>query len=348
MNTLAARLTHPADSPCRSAARRPSVLSLFSGAGGLDLGFKRAGFDIALAMDSAPAAVATINANSRSRVAIIADLSTVSAIEIVARLGHHPSGALPRGIIGGPPCQGFSRGNARKDPKDPRNNLPFAYADLIGDLDSRIGIDFFVFENVIGILEQGLLFERLKRAFESAGFQLSVAEIDAEDFGVPQRRRRLFVVGLNKCRLGVREFRFPRGRSASQTVRDTITGLPTPAFYSRKLKPKDIPHHPNHWTMVPKSSRFKEGRFNRWRSFRQLDWDSPSPTVAYGNREIHVHPDGKRRLSVFEAMLLQGFPKSYVLHGNFSEQVTQVSNAVPPPLAFALARSLRRALVEGP
>ena len=66
--------------------------------------------------------------------------------------------------------------------------------------------------------------------------------------------------------------------------------------------------------------------------------------MAYGNREIHIHPDGTRRLTVLEAMLLQGFPKTYVFHGNFSEQVVQVSNAVPPPVAFALARTLRRTI----
>jgi DNA (cytosine-5)-methyltransferase 1 len=320
-----------------------SVLSLFSGAGGLDLGFRRAGFAVPLALDSAPAAVATLSGNTKSGATMVADIRKLSARQIVAKL-RSSGGPLPRGIIGGPPCQGFSRGNALKDPKDPRNRLPLTYAALLGEINALIGIDFFVFENVIGLFENKRLYARIEKAFESSGFRLFSDQVDAENFGVPQIRRRLFLVGLNSARFSGRTFIFPRGRARPRTVRDAIEGMPAPTFFSRTLRPADIPFHPNHWTMVPRSARFHEGRFNRWRSFRRLQWDAPSPTVAYGNREIHIHPNGLRRLTVLEAMLLQGFPKHYVLHGNFSEQVAQVSNAVPPPVAFALARALRRTL----
>ena len=73
----------------------------------------------------------------------------------------------------------------------------------------------------------------------------------------------------------------------------------------------------------------------------RLSWDKPSRTVAYGNREIHVHPSGLRRISIYEAMLLQGFPENFELKGNFSEQVTQISNAVPPPVSLAIAKSIK-------
>jgi DNA (cytosine-5)-methyltransferase 1 len=321
----------------------PSVLSLFSGAGGLDLGFRRAGFAVPLALDSAPAAVATLKGNTKSGATVVADIRELSASQIVAKLSSS-GGPLPCGIIGGPPCQGFSRGNARKDPKDPRNRLPLTYAALLGEINALIGIDFFVFENVVGLFENKRLYARIEKAFESSGFRLFSDQVDAENFGVPQTRRRLFLVGLNSARFPGERFVFPRGRARRRTVRDAIGGMPVPTFFSRTLRPADIPFHPNHWTMVPRSARFHEGRFNRWRSFRRLKWDAPSPTVAYGNREIHIHPNGLRRLTVLEAMLLQGFPKHYVLHGNFSEQVAQVSNAVPPPVAFALARALRRTL----
>ena len=107
-----------------------------------------------------------------------------------------------------------------------------------------------------------------------------------------------------------------------------------------------IPHHENHWTMRPLSKRFSRpgGADRAGRSFRRLEWDKPSPTVAYGHREIHVHPDGCRRLSIFEAMLLQGFPEDFVLEGTLSSQVEQVSNAVPPPLARALAKAIKAAM----
>lgn len=80
------------------------------------------------------------------------------------------------------------------------------------------------------------------------------------------------------------------------------------------------------------------------RSFRTLSWDKPSWTVAYGHREVHVHPDGHRRLSVYEAMLLQTFPKSYRLTGNISAQIRLVSEAVPVRLAWHIALSIKRSL----
>ena len=98
--------------------------------------------------------------------------------------------------------------------------------------------------------------------------------------------------------------------------------------------------------MAPKSKKFftpgalVEGQRGN-RSFKTLSWDKPSVTVAYGNREVHIHPDCKRRLSVFEAMRLQGFPDTYELKGSLSSQITQVSEAVPPPMAKAIGLSLK-------
>jgi DNA (cytosine-5)-methyltransferase 1 len=96
--------------------------------------------------------------------------------------------------------------------------------------------------------------------------------------------------------------------------------------------------------MVPKSPKFTSNKPSTGRSFKRLDWDTVSPTVAYGHREIHVHPDGGRRLSVYEAMLLQGFPHDYQLIGSLSSQITQISNAVPPPVAEAIATSIKSLL----
>src|SRR5207248_6556315 len=116
------------------------------------------------------------------------------------------------------------------------------------------------------------------------------------------------------------------------------------------LKPKDIAYHPNHWTMQPKSKKFGNGFLqeghNQGRSFRVLSWDKPSWTVAYGHREIHIHPSGKRRLSIYEAMRLQGLPKSYKLLGNLSDQIQQISDAVPSQVGKALAKQIHVFLEE--
>jgi endonuclease III len=125
-----------------------------------------------------------------------------------------------------------------------------------------------------------------------------------------------------------------------------LAGLPKPTSFRRDLAPEDIEFHPNHWAMNPRSAKFQNGIHGDGRSFRRLKWDRPSFTVAYGNREVHVHPNGKRRLSVFEAMRLQGFPEFYVLCGTLSEQITQVSDALPPPLAAALAESIDKTIYD--
>ncbi|MFN0050848.1 MAG: DNA cytosine methyltransferase [Planctomycetales bacterium] len=323
------------------------ILSLFCGAGGLDCGFTREGFKVVLACDNSQAAVDSYNLNVRKRVAQITDLSVVAPSNFL-RLVRDSVGSHPLdGVIGGPPCQGFSRGNASAEPDDPRNKLAFRYADLLARLNSKNRIKFFVFENVMGLTypRHTDRFRAVRDAFVDAGFRIFLCDLDAQDFGVPQFRRRLFIVGLNAKQFPDVDFTFPKGAGKKQTVKDVIYGLPAPAIYYRGIKANQIPYHPNHWTMKPRSAKLiGAGSATDGRSFRKLEWDSVSPTVAYGNREIHIHPDGGRRLSVHEAMLLQGFPPSYKLAGNFSQQVTQVSNAVPPPVAQAIACSIRQLL----
>jgi DNA (cytosine-5)-methyltransferase 1 len=322
------------------------ILSLFCGAGGLDYGFRQAHFRILLALDNDSAAVRTYNFNSKKKIARLTDISDLSPRRFISMI--ESVGTRPRGVIGGPPCQGFSRGNARSNPNDPRNVLPFRYAEMLAALNSKYRLDFFVLENVMGLVTPKHVkrFKAILTAFDDAGFNVFHHTLNAKAFGVPQDRPRLFIVGLNADIYPEVTFSFPVGCEAETTVRNAIHGLPKPVFFSRDITARDIPCHPNHWTMVPKSQKFKQSAgHSDGRSFRRLAWDEGSPTVAYGNREIHIHPNGSRRLTVFEAMLLQGFPKTYRLIGNFSEQVTQISNAVPPPVARALANEIRLLLI---
>jgi DNA (cytosine-5)-methyltransferase 1 len=316
------------------------LLSLFCGAGGLDRGFDQAGFSTVLALDNCPSAVNTYNLNAAAAVAQEADLATLSPSKFLRLI---PASASPVGLIGGPPCQGFSRGNVCANPADPRNRLPLRYADLLAAANDKFGLHFFVFENVAELAgpKHVLRFGRILARLRRAGFHIFQGKLDASAFAVPQRRRRLFIVGLNSDLYPHQAFTFPEGRATRVTVCDAIAGLPAPRFYERSLTPEGIPFHPNHWTMVPKSPKFTSGVVSDGRSFKRLAWGEVSPTVAYGNREVHVHPDGGRRLSVLEAMLLQGFPRQYQLTGSLSSQITQISNAVPPPVAEAIARGLK-------
>lgn len=331
-----------------SKLHKPSipVLSLFSGAGGLDYGFEQAGFETVLAIDHSRAATSTFNANFAGNVARNEDLSDVSPSKVVEWLTDR--NVAPRGIIGGPPCQGFSVGNTKARSDDPRNQLPFRYCDILETLKRKFDIEFFVFENVLGLRSpkhRKRLAEIVAR-FEQAGFRVAQGEVNAVRFGVAQNRRRLFLVGINKRLHSEADFQFPSGTDDVRTVRQVISNLPDPVYRRPGLVADDIDYHPNHWTSPPCSTKFETQDFGDGRSFRKLDWDAPSWTVAYGNREIHIHPDGTRRLSVFEAMLLQSFPKKFVLAGNFCEQVTQVSNAVPPRVARAVASAIRKQLFE--
>lgn len=335
-------------SPPKSQGATPSiipVLSLFCGAGGLDLGFNQSGFRSIVAVDIDAAALDSYRKNHPHTVAIELDLSKTPAASIADSWDKNAD-LPPRGIIGGPPCQGFSIGNRFPSRSDPRNRLPFRYAEILAHFASNYGIDFFVFENVPGLVQHRhrSRFQGIKREFRRAGFVLYEFMVDAADFGVPQHRQRLFLVGFSDSvanRVGKLEL---RGSQPELHVRDAISKLPTPDFCSRMRAGETPKFHPNHWTMRPKSKRFETQNFEGTRSFRKLSWDQPSWTVAYGNREIHIHPDGTRRLTVLEAMLLQGFPQSYQLCGSFSSQVQQVSNAVPPPLANALAREIHSLL----
>jgi DNA (cytosine-5)-methyltransferase 1 len=185
------------------------------------------------------------------------------------------------------------------------------------------------------------LYDGLRRSLGRT-FLLSEDVLDASDFDVPQTRKRLIIVGLNRKRFKS-PFEFPKitRSGAVKTVRDAIGGLPEPVYFSRSGGQVTSDHHPNHWTMFPQSKKFSQPNgISSGRSFQRLNWDKPSRTVAYGNREIHIHPTGSRRLSIFEAMMLQGFPEEFRMMGNLSEQVTQVSNAVPPPVARAIAAKL--------
>lgn len=293
------------------------VVSLFCGAGGLDTGFLRAGFTPVIALDCSEAACETYKYNYPSSHVVRRDLALLPKGYILQRLAELPRPLRPVGVIGGPPCQAFSMSNGHKKANDPRARLSEHYASLLAELNKEYELDFFVFENVLGLRheEHDAQFRNIKELLASAGFWILEGELDAQDFQVAQSRRRLFVVGFNKKKYPLVQFEFPQGSSARpKTVRDVIEHLPEPLYFHRGASSQTKPFHQNHWCMTPKSSRFRngqlvEGQVNG-RAFRVLSWDRPSWTVAYGHREVHIHPHGHRRLSVYEAMLLQGFPKT--------------------------------------
>lgn len=318
------------------------LLSLFSGAGGLDAGFEDAGYTVGLAYDKRPEAIASYNLNRpRAAVGKVVDVTTLGLVQLDRDFGET---FRPTGIIGGPPCQSFSKANSGRSLDDPRAKLVEVFVSLALQLHDRSSLDFVVMENVPELIEADdeRLLQQQNERLAAVGFHIATEVLNAADFGVPQNRRRMFMVALNKERHGSPWAKPNATVSEAATVFDAISKLPPPVYFERPIRVSG--YHPNHWCMKPKSPRFFNGTlvqgYSAGRSFKTLSWQKPSLAVSYGNREVHIHPSGTRRLSVHEAMLLQGFPKSYVLHGSLSSQITQVSEAVPPPLARVVAQSI--------
>lgn len=319
------------------------ILSLFCGAGGLDLGFESEGFEIGLAFDIRPTAIETYNFNRQSNHAFVRDISKLTVEQIDQLYG---SEFKPKGIIGGPPCQSFSVSNVNSKDDDPRHDLPLAYANLLMQLNQRNPLHFFVFENVLGLksYKHKAKYETFKKAFVNAGFNLQEIILNASDFEVPQERKRIFIIGLNRKLYPAFSFIFHKSKIV-KSVKSAIYNLPEPVNFNDFRNGNEITYHPNHWCMTPKSAKFQTpgalipGKA-LGRSFRVLEWHKPSPTVAYGHREVHIHPNCHRRLSVHEAAILQGFPFEFEFQGTMSSQFTQISEAVPPQISRALAKGL--------
>lgn len=337
------------------------AIDLFCGAGGMSLGLRDAGFEIAAAVDNDPVAIKTYKANLGLHV-LSGPIEEMSASDLLAAAG------LSRGdctlLAGGPPCQGFSL-QRRGDRKDPRNKLVLEFLRMVEEIQPR----FFIMENVGGLLtKHGAPFLR-QFALRTSKLQyvIHVATLNAVEFGVPQIRKRAFLFGEHAPNFSSR-FKIPKPDSyAARTVRDAIGDLPSP--------PEDgqcHPHVPNHY----RESRLAPINIERIRAVPQgggrdhlperlqlachvnnpshrhkdvygrLAWDEPSVTLTARfdsfTRGRFAHPVEDRSLTIREGARIQTFPDTFVFDGNREDGARQVGNAVPP----LLARHLGGAILE--
>lgn len=298
------------------------VVSLFSGAGGLDLGFKMAGHDVVWANDLYEDAVHTYQKNIGDHI-ILEDVRNISADEI-------PDCDI---VIGGFPCQGFSVANTKRHIGDERNEL---YKQLIRVIEDKRP-KFFLAENVKGLtnLGKGEVFKMILSDFEHLGYKVLYRILNAADYGVPQTRLRVIIVGVRRDIDW--EYEFPKathsqdgrdGLPAWVNVSDALKGLPDPDSEN------NIPNHTY--------SKYKLN-INGYIGHRLLDPDKPAPTVTArgdnrGGVVILPHPNGQRRMSCRELASVQSFPVDYEFAGNNSSIYRQIGNAVPPLLAYAVAK----------
>ena len=326
------------------------IISLFSGCGGLDLGFKQAGFEIVYANDNDKDAKVTYELNFKE----IVDSRSISDI--------NPS-EIPEaeGIIGGPPCQSWSLAGAMRGEDDPRGKLFYDYARI---LEAKRPL-FFVAENVPGIVSARNIgaFRKIVSVLEKPGYDVKWNIIDARNFCVGQERKRVIIVGFLK-ESGLR-YSFPESKCTKEgitingtkigkwkTLKDVISDLPEAVPAMKGNKPNHLLKIANHEYMTGAFSPIYKSR-NRKRS-----WNQPSFTIQAGGRHAPLHPDScdmckvgmdkfefkglnYRRLSVREAARVQGFPDDFIFkYNNVADGYKLIGNAVPPPLAKSIAESI--------
>ena len=233
------------------------VLSLFSGAGGLDLGFKHGGFRPGLAVDIDPAAIETYSWNQPDTHVAQLDISQSDPNDLVDLWISENGDEAPAGVIGGPPCQAFSASNVHQKRRDPRRKLLISYANVLEAFNRRLGLDFFVFENVLG-LTQGRhrwRYLQFKRMCKAAGFVVREKVVNAGRFGIPQNRKRIIVIGINRERFPLVVLDPPEGDIQPLPARVALGGLPEPAFCQRDSRSSQSPPSPkpcSHGSQVQK------------------------------------------------------------------------------------------------
>jgi DNA (cytosine-5)-methyltransferase 1 len=343
-------MTMPHDPP---GAR---MVSLFSGAGGLDLGFRDAGFRLLWANDHNADACATFAHNLGAHI-------------VPGSIHDIPSDAIPACdvVIGGPPCQGFSVAG-KMDAADPRSRLVWEFIRIVADKRPRA----FVMENVAALARLRRWAEarkEIQRQFYRLGYDVEMVVLDASDFGVPQQRERVFFFGRHD---GPAADLIPEPTGPRVSLRQALRDLPrlgepgNDGICRAKVVPAKKP--------VLRRSPYAGMLFNGLG--RPIDLDGPAPTLPAsmgGNKTpiidqlaldtgepawvvgYHAHliaggepyraaPSFLRRLTVQECARLQTFPAGFVFRGNQSSQYCQIGNAVPPLLAAAIAARVRQAL----
>lgn len=335
------------------------ILDLFCGAGGLSLGFERAGFDVVKAIDIDPHAVATYNYNRKSPVAEVRDVSAVDE-SFISSLG------TIHGMIGGPPCQGFSTAGQRII-DDHRNKLYREYFRIL----ETVRPLFFVIENVTGILNfaKGLVKDDIIKRAKDLGYTIVHTTIDASEYGVPQVRKRVFFVGIRNI-FNAEEFSFPAGGQKPISILEAIGDLPSLEYgedNSTYSQPPTTPYQKyirdgmtvlyNHTlskhsedtkqtiALVPEGGSIMDvpehlrGGRNYHALLRKMDRNKPALCIDTGHR-TYFHYEEKRIPSTREVARLQSFPDSYIFTGPRNDQQKQVGNAVPPLLAEQIAKCL--------
>ncbi|MCP4150003.1 MAG: DNA cytosine methyltransferase [bacterium] len=377
------------------------ILSLFSGGGFLDMGFMLQGFQVKEAIEINPPFIEAYNyglshflknhENHYFQNGVVTHneiTKPVDASEKKEQLRLARTYKNISGIIGGPPCQDYSVGGKNRGLEGKRGKLILSYLAIV----NRVKPDFILFENVVGLYKtkwHRATFQSFVADIEAAGYNVWVDVLNPLEYGVPQDRGRVVLVGFRKkivSRLQKEGFKLQKDGKVlkhsddtgyvfkwpkvlfkdpksiewpfvwefgSEVIKDEVDKIPadySPLLVSTAFAGLNsaVPNQEEHFN--PYSYKFKvvkEGETQR-KSFKRLHRYRYSPTVAYGNNEVHLHPTEPRRLSVRESLRLQSVPDSYVLPEsvNLSQKFKLISNGVPTGKAELVAMEIKRTLTN--
>ena len=378
---------------------KPKVISLFTCGMGMDIGFENSGFETIYANDITEFAYNTIKKNKENIACDLGDITEISSKEIKIKSGLKKNS--PDAVIGGPPCQSFSTAGLRKGLEDKRGIALLEFIRVIKDLQPK----FFVFENVPGLLsiakknigfydrvamdksqipdesKRGSLFEEIFQQFQSLkGYKISKPTIlNAADFGVPQKRKRLILIGsrivnpdeimdrlIEKSTHSDPKIAKNLRKKPWKTLDDALKGLNEknpehthfPKSWGKYLKHippggywKDLPEELQKIAMGgaansndPKRKGKQGGRTG---FYRRLSWEKPAPTLVTSPSQMATcicHPDEDRPLTVKEYARVQGFPDNWEFVGTISQKYRMIGEAVPVKLAETIATTIREFL----
>lgn len=333
------------------------LISLFSGGGGLDLGLEAAGFETVFASDIDYHSCITLqngkeSAKSRklpflqSATICQADVKQLSSIEVM-KLAGVKKGEVDL-LAGGPPCQAFSVFGKRKGVEDPRGLLAYEYLRLLSEIKPKA----FLFENVYGLLtvDGGEIYKALCEKLEHPGgglhYTLSIFRLNAADFGVPQFRDRVFIIGSREGKhfADIPKICFPSNHEegnffSHRTVGDALRSIPP---LGTMLENHTSRKHSER--IVDRYKRLKHGERDSKTRINKLDPKRPSFTIIVGSDKGggkgHVHPFEPREVSPRESARMQTFPDWWAFSGTSRHPIRQVGNAVPPILAAIIGREV--------
>lgn len=331
-----------------------NVISLFSGCGGLDLGFERAGFNIPVANEFDKTIWETFKANHPKTHLIQGDVRNITKDDIKSYIDGEVDG-----IIGGPPCQSWSEAGSLKGIKDARGQLFFDYIRILKEFKPK----FFLAENVSGMLadRHSVAVKNILKMFDEAGYDVSFTLVNAKDYGVAEERKRVFYIGFRKD-LNI-DFGFPKGSTKDDdkkiTLRDIIWDLQDSAVPSG---PKNR-HNPE----AINNNEYFTGAYSPifMSRNRVKSWDEQAFTVQASGRQCQLHPqapkmvrvaqndcrfvEGKenlyRRMTIREVARVQGFPDDFkFIYEDTDSAYKMIGNAVPVNLAFEIAVAIKKYL----